>query len=332
MSTVAQKQNIKFQRTALIIGIGLMIIKFIAYFITGSNAILTDALESIINVLAGAFGLYSIILAAKPKDKDHPYGHGKIEFISASVEGSLILFAGISIVLKSLHNFFNPQEINDIQEGFYLITLAGLVNLILGIVLKKRGTKHNSTTMIASGEHLLSDAWSTLGLIIGIIFIWFTGEVWIDNLVALIFGAFIAFQGYKIVRNSVGGIMDEADFEILEKSISILNNNRSENWIDVHNLRIIKFGDIIHIDGHLTIPWYFNARQVHDELELFDKVINENIPNSVEFFIHTDPCLPSSCAICIKNDCPAREKKQEKKLEWSLNNVLSNQKHSESTE
>jgi cation diffusion facilitator family transporter len=171
------KRNIRIQTLILIAGIIILAGKFSAWIITDSNAILTDALESIINVVAGAFALYSLFLTSKPRDEDHPYGHGKIEFLSSGFEGGLILIAGLVMTAKACYNFFKPIPIDSLDYGIIIIIVTGLVNYLLGTFLQKRGKRDKSIIMIASGQHLMSDAWSTLGLIIGLTIIYFTGFV-----------------------------------------------------------------------------------------------------------------------------------------------------------
>ncbi|MBC8172887.1 MAG: cation transporter [Chitinophagales bacterium] len=321
-------QNIKLQRIVVAVAILLLLIKFTAYFITQSNAILTDALESIINVVTGAFGLYSLILAAKPKDADHPYGHGKIEFISATIEGSMILIAGIFIIGKSVYNLIYPQSIQNLPEGILLITIAGIINFFMGWMMQKQGTRTNSITLIAGGKHLQSDGWSTTGLLAGLGLLYFFNYLWIDSIVSMLFGTYILLQGFKIVRRSVAGIMDEADTELLKTIVTTLNNNRHPNWMDLHNLRIIKYGSTLHFDCHLTVPYYFSVKEGHDELEKMETTIRQYHNAYSEWFVHLDPCVPPRmCRICIKSDCNVRQADFEKKIEWDLENTLRNQKH-----
>lgn len=319
--------KIALQAFTLVVGLLLLCMKFFAFFKTNSNAILTDAIESIINIVAGGFGLYSLYLASKPHDEDHPYGHGKIEFISASIEGSLILAAGISMIIKATYNFFVPIKIGSLDIGILLIGISGAVNYIMGWMAQKSGERNSSLTLVASGEHLKSDAYSSAGLLIGLGLIVLTKIIWLDNIVAILMGVVIIYSGYKILKHSVAGIMDEADFDLLSKVIIHLNKNRRENWVDIHNFRIIKFGEKIHIDCHTTIPWYFNANEVHNELKLVEENIQETIPNNLETFIHADPCLPQSCKSCYKSDCPHRMADFLKKIDWTLENVMKNEKH-----
>lgn len=331
MSIAHQKPNhnekISLQVFTLVVGVLLLAIKFYAFFRTNSNAILTDALESIINIAAGGFGLYSLYLASKPHDIDHPYGHGKIEFISASIEGGMIFSAGCAMIIKSIYNFFHPIEIGHLSTGLVLVIISGIINYGLGVMAVKNGKKNSSLTLIASGEHLKADAYTSIGLIIGIGIILLTKLWWLDNVVAIAMGFLIIYSGISILKKSVAGIMDEADFALLDKVAIHLNEKRRDNWIDIHNLRIIKFGEKIHIDCHATVPWYFNGNEIHTELKLIEENIKDIIPNNLETFIHADPCLPKLCKSCSKFDCVHRKHPFERKIEWNLENVMKDEKH-----
>ncbi len=305
----------------------LSAVKFTAWLITGSNAIFTDALESLVNVAAGSFALYSLYLAAKPHDEDHPYGHGKIEFISATMEGSLIAAAGIAIFIKSVYSFFNPEPIERLDTGIYLTAFAGLVNLGLGYYTVKRGQKTDSATLRAGGKHLLSDFWSSVGLILGLVLLRFTGWLWIDLVTAMIFGAFILYSGIKIIRESVAGIMDEADPQLVGRLVEILNQNRRKEWIDVHNMRIIKYGSNIHIDCHVTLPYYLSVEDGHEEAEKVHKLIDSSYDSRVESFVHIDPCLPSSCKLCGIENCAKRSEPFAGRVTWNTENVMRNKRH-----
>lgn len=323
----------KYQQLAIGIGCLLLLLKFYTWWLTGSNAILSDALESIVNVLASSFALYSIVLSSRPQDENHPYGHGKIEFLSVGLEGALILIAGLATIGKAIYNLFYPQLIEAIDTGILLTVVSGAVNFMLAQLLLRKGRQLDSITMTGDGRHLMTDVYSSIGLVVGLIFIYFTGNIWIDNLIAIGFGCFIAYSGYKLIRDSISGIMDEADLKLISKVIGILNRHRRRNWMDIHNLRIIKYGHGLHIDAHATIPWYFNLKESHREIKLIAALINENIPNEVEFFIHADPCEPPrTCTICLKADCAVRRQAFQKKIEWKLDNVLPNKKHDLDTE
>ena len=320
-------QNLKLQKWVAAISLLLLIVKFFAYYITHSVAILTDALESIANVAAGLIGLYSLYVAAKPRDFDHPYGHGKAEFLSAAVEGTLIVSAGAIILYKAIKNLLYPIPIHRVDFGIWLVAATAVVNFILGYYCLLIGKKNNSLALLASGKHLLSDTWSTLGIIVGLVLLHFTGYKWIDGVVAMLFGLLIIYTGYIILRRSIAGIMDEADIKLLSHLVTLLNHNRSVNWIDLHNLRVIKYGSVLHIDCHLTVPWFLNVNEAHNEVDALSVLVRKEFGETVELFVHTDGCLPFSCKICNKENCAERKYNFEKRIDWTLENISQNKKH-----
>jgi cation diffusion facilitator family transporter len=322
-----QQQNLNVQKWIAAVSVALLVIKFIAYYLTHSVAILTDALESIVNVVAGFIGLYSLYIASIPKDINHPYGHGKAEFLSSAVEGTLISSAGAIIIYKAIQHLIYPVVLHKIDKGIILVGITAVINLAVGVIGVKSGKKNQSVALIASGRHLISDSYSTFGIIAGLLLILLTGLRWIDSAVAILFGVIIIYTGYKILRRSIAGIMDEADIELLTKMVHILNANRRENWIDLHNLRIIKYGSILHVDCHLTVPWYLNVSQAHAEIEALAALIKKEFGESLELFVHSDGCLYVQCPICIKSDCPVRHHLFQKRIEWTLENILQDKKH-----
>ncbi len=322
-----QNENLRIQRWVVLTATLLFIIKVAAYWLTQSVAILTDALESTVNVVAGFIGWYSLYVAAKPKDIDHPYGHGKAEFLSAAVEGTLIIIAGFIIIYESINNYLHPHELKQLDWGILLVAVTAAINFIVGYISIKRGRKNNSLALIASGKHLQSDTYSTMGLIAGLALIYFTHLAWLDSVVAGLFAFFIIYTGYKILRSSIAGIMDEADIELMKNMVSILNKERRENWIDLHNLRVIKYGGQLHIDCHLTVPWYLNVHEAHQEIDALSSLIRNQFGDSIELFVHSDGCLDFSCSICTKQNCDVRKKPFEKKIDWTATNILADQKH-----
>lgn len=305
----------------------LMALKFLAWRLTHSNAILTDALESIVNVAAGGFALFSVIYADRPRDENHPYGHGKIEFVSAGFEGALILLAGGLIVAKAIYGFYHPQPLERIDTGVWLTAAAGLCNLFMGLYLVRRGKLLHSVLMTADGKHLLTDTISSGGLVVGLIILHVTNIAWMDNALAIAFGAYIVFTGMALVREALGNLLDEADTERLTQLVDILNRNRRPNWIDIHNLRVLKYGTQLHVDAHLTLPWYLTLEEAHNEVSAVEQLVKSEFDRDIEFFIHADPCLPTSCPICSVHDCPKRQSPQVKQLDWTLQNTLPDKKH-----
>jgi len=280
-----------------------------------------------VNVAAGFIGLYSLFIAAKPRDINHPYGHGKAEFLSAAVEGTLILSAGAIIIYKAVQHLIFPIAITSIDQGILLVGATAVINLAVGLVGVRFGKRNRSLALIASGRHLISDSYSTFGIIVGLLLILFTKLFWIDSVVAILFGLFIIYTGYRIIRGSIAGIMDEADEELLTRMIQLLNLNRRENWVDLHNFRVIKYGSVLHVDCHLTVPWYLNVQEAHAEIEAFGALIRKEFGELLELFVHSDGCLYVQCPICIKPNCPVRHHPFEKRIEWTRENTLQDKKH-----
>ncbi|MDQ8006749.1 MAG: cation diffusion facilitator family transporter [Pedobacter sp.] len=312
---------------SLCTSIVLMLAKFVAFFITNSNAILTDAAESIVNVLASGFAFYSIYLATLPKDENHPYGHGKVEFFSAFVEGVLIGIAGVIILVKSAYSLFYGNEVADLYDGALIIGATGLVNTAVGFYLIRTGKQNKSLTLEADGKHLLTDAVSSAGLVLGIVMIQLTQIFWLDSVISILLGIYIIYNGYKLTRKSVGGLMDESNLELVKEVVEALQKNRQPSWIDVHNLRAQQYGADLHIDCHVTLPYYFDLNAVHKEISDIDKMINQEVSHSTELFIHADPCLPACCHYCKMENCPVRAEAFKGEIKWDMENVTKNQKH-----
>ena len=318
------------QRTmawVLVGGMVIMFLKFIAWYLTGSTAILTDALESCINVVAAAFALYSLKLAAKPRDKDHPYGHGKVEFFAAGFEGAMIIVAGIFISIEGTRGMIQGKEIHKIDLGLILTIIGGLANMFMGLWLIRNGKNHHSLTLTADGKHLLSDTLSSVGLAIGLILMLILPLPWLDGAVALVLAIVILVTGFRLVKDSIAGLMDEVDFGVIEEVLAALNRNRNPKWIDIHNMRIQKYGKYLHVDCHVTLPWYNSLEDTHVEVSGIEKMLNHELGDRVEIFIHSDPCLPISCSICSIHDCAERKHPFVKTIPWTIDNITSNEKH-----
>ena len=302
-------------------------LKILAWWWTRSVAVFTDALESIVNVATGLIGWYSVWLASKPSDRNHPYGHGKAEYISAAIEGTLITIAGILILYEVVRHISHPAAIQSLDKGMALLALTALINFWAGSKAVKAGRKNKSAAMEAAGRHLKTDTYSTVGVLTGLLLLRLTGWLWMDIAIAVIIAAIILYTGYKVLRRSLAGIMDEADLTVLEELIAFLNEHRRPQWIDLHNLRMIQYGSVLHLDGHLTLPWYYNVWEAHSEIEALDSLIRRKFGNTVELFVHVDGCEDFSCFICGLHTCPVRQHAREKTLEWTVENVLQNRKH-----
>ncbi len=322
-----QNSNIAFQKWIAAVGIVLFVGKIFAWKITNSDSVFSDAMESIVNIISAFLGLYSLYLAAKPRDEDHPYGHGKVEFVTSAIEGALICIAGIMIIYEGSNSLISGKVLSKLDWGIWIIAATAIANYILGYISIQKGKAENSIVLVSSGKHLQSDTITTLGVVVSLVLVYFTKIYWIDSVVALLFGIYIIVIGYKIIRRSLSGIMDEADPEMLKRLAKFLNENRKAEWIDIHNMKIQQFGSRLHIDAHLTLPWYFELRTAHNEMEEVIKLIAKNTDRKVEFNFHMDDCKPTSCAICQIKDCPVRQFEFVKKVDWNGGNISQPDKH-----
>lgn len=325
------RKNFAFQRNVAIVGIVLFIAKLVAWHLTNSDAVFSDAMESIVNIVAGFMGLYSLYLAAKPKDVEHPYGHGKVEFVTSGVEGALIIFAGIIIIVEAADSLLHGNIPKQLDWGILIIAVTAGINYLMGYISYRKGLKENSPVLQSSGKHLQSDTITTVGVVLSMILVYFTKIYWLDAAVAFIFGVYIIFIGYRIIRRALSGIMDEADLGMLAKLAKVMNDNRRPQWIDLHNTRIQQHGSGLHIDAHLTLPWYLELREAHQQMEDAVKLIAENSSRRIEFNFHMDDCKPFSCEICELWECPVRQNAFVKKIEWNSENIAQTDKHNAST-
>jgi cation diffusion facilitator family transporter len=301
-------QTIRFRAMTLALSVGglLMTVKFVAYFITDSTAILSDALESIINVVASGFALYSIYLSNQPPDTSHPYGHGKIEYFSVGFEGALIILAAVAILYKAIPAFFAERPLAQLNVGIVILFGASAVNLVLGLFLIRTGRKTRSAPLVADGKHLLTDVYTSVGVIGGLLLVRLTGWTWWDPLAACAVAINIIFTGWHLVKESFGRLMDEADPALLGRIVEILNENRRPDWIDVHQLRTRHYGDKVHVDFHLVVPRSFGLLEAHVEAERIEGMILGALREVADVIVHVDPCEDPLCKKCIQAECQDR--------------------------
>ncbi|MBV2167514.1 MAG: cation diffusion facilitator family transporter [Bdellovibrio sp.] len=284
----------------------IFVLKIGAYKLTGSTAVLSDALESIVNVIAAAVALFVIRFASQPADSEHPYGHGKAENFSSAFEGGMIFFAAIMIIGESLKALIYREPTQQLEIGLLVVGGAALLNMALGFYLKHVGTTHHSEALKASGAHVMSDVLTTAGVMVGLGLVLLTGIQWLDPVIAILVGLQLAYSGYKIVRESLGILMDEQDEEVLEDLAESLNKNRHPGIIDIHHLRTIRSGRFHHVDAHLVVPEYWDISHVHEVEHAFEDGVVRDYNFDGELAFHLDPCKKSYCSICDVENCPIR--------------------------
>ncbi len=293
---------------ALIIGVGLLFLKFYAYQKTNSQSIFSDALESIINVVAGIITLIVIVVAAKPADQDHPYGHGKVESMAASFEGGAITLAGLLIILKAVEAFYSGTILKELNLGLLITLGAGLANGIMGYFIALRGKVLHSEALRSSGTHLMTDAFTSLGVIVSLFLVKWTGLHWIDPIIAVTFGFALCLSGAKIFIRSGYVLMDGLDQETLKNIAELFEKNYRPGVIDIHYTRVIRSGNFHHIDCHMVIPEFWSIAEGHSFSEHFEARFVNNYSTQAELKIHLDPCRRVYCENCEVGDCPIRQK------------------------
>ncbi|MGD8780344.1 MAG: cation diffusion facilitator family transporter [Ignavibacteria bacterium] len=322
---MALQKNIKLKKKAayisLLVGLGMFAAKISAFLLTGSSAIFSDAAESVVHVLATGMALFSIILSSKPADKDHLYGHGNVEYFSAGIEGMLILSAAISIIYFAVKDIIGDYQPSELDTGTVIIAFAGIINIWLGWYLISTGKKTNSLTLIADGKHVLTDSFTSLGVVAGLILVLLTDIYLLDPIVAILVAVNIIFTGYKLIRQSIGGLMNETDPETLNKISQILIDNKNDKWIDIHQLRFWTSAERIFIEFHLILPFYFTIKESHDEEEHIREVIAKIFPHS-QIYIHLDYCEFDLCKMCRKSVCEFRKENLIVSNEWNSDYLI----------
>jgi cation diffusion facilitator family transporter len=305
----ADENRERLRAGQLSLGVGVAVFggKLLAYTLTGSNAIFADAMESTVNVVGAGMLVFSLILAAKPPDRDHPYGHGRIEFLSAALEGTAITIAALLILASSIRDLMAGPEIQSLDLGIALTTAFTLVNLLLGRHLIRVGKRTRSMALEADGRHILSDVWTSAGVVAGLGLVWATGWVFADPLVAIVLALNVVREGYLLLRAAVSGLMDEVDDETLEQVVALLGQVRGESLIDVHSLRSFRSGARRHVDLHVTVPRYFDVARIHAIHDTIESGLFGADPQPGGVVVHFDPCDGSLCRHCRMSDCPIRE-------------------------
>lgn len=246
------------------IGVLMLFIKWIAYAITGSVAIFSDAMESVVHQFAVAFAWWSLRVTYRPPDEDHQYGHDKITYFSAGLEGGLIIIAAGVIISSAIAKLFSTIELEDLGMGTTLTAIAGGANALLGLYLVRVGTKERSLIVEANGRHILTDAWTSVGAVVGLLIAYYTHWLIIDPLLALLFGSNIIFEGVKLVRSAVGGLMDKSNPELFTKADAALATFCHDNSLSYHRLRLRESGTMVYADFHVQFANGTSIEAAHD--------------------------------------------------------------------
>ncbi len=300
--------------SALSIAAGLFILgmKYYAFYISHSAALKSDAIESVVNVVAAVFALGAIIFAGKPADREHPYGHGKIEHFSAAFEGGMISLAAVLIGYEAVHSLVDRPPLEHLGKGMAINFAAGVLNGVLGLYLIHHGKKQRSAALVADGHHVMSDFFTTVGLGCALLLVQFTGWLWLDAIIALAVGGLLAWTGFKLVRSSSAALLDTEDPDLLDKLVAAINRIRPKDILAIHELRTMRSGRYIHVDIHMVVPEFYGIAQSHDLADAFAKAVVREAGIEGELHTHVDPCQRSLCDHCAVDPCPIRRQSQER--------------------
>ncbi len=260
-----------------------------AYFYTNSVGILSDALESLVNLVAAFLALWMIKVAERPPDEDHEFGHNKAEYFSSAVEGMLILAAAVGIVYAAINRLINPVPLESLGFGVAVSLVATAINLAVGIILIRAGKENNSIVLEADGNHLLTDVWTTVGILFALMIVWLTGWITADPIAAIIVSIGIGFTGIRLLRKSVTGLMDTTlESGELEKVEAVLEEFKESRGVDFHALRSRRSGQKNFIYFHLLVPDEWTVKKGHQLAHVIEDKILEAVPESA-VFIHLEP-------------------------------------------
>lgn len=316
--------------TSLIGGLAFMLIKFWGYTQTSSQAVFSDAMESVVNVVAACLALFVVFYAALPADEDHPYGHGKAEYFSAAFEGGLITFAGLVIMVEAISGVVQGKTLYNPQFGMLTVVGAGVGNLILGLFLLWVGKDRQSVALVASGKHLMSDFWTSVAVVVSLGLVWWTDINWFDSVIAILIGTLLAHEGFKLVRGSIGGLLDKEDLELLRELEGIFSPLATDGIIQIHHVKVIRSGSFHHIDAHLVLPEFWDIAKAHDRTDSFQEKVAFQYPYSeVEMNFHLDPCRHAYCSVCDLKNCLARVEEFKERMPVKLDHLRSKEEPKE---
>lgn len=288
---------------AIVVGASLMGVKFLAYWLTGSAAVFSDAVESVVNVLASGLAFYALMLAHEPADREHPYGHGKVEFLSAAFEGGAMCIAAVFIGVKTVDLLlFRELRVEEIGLGLALIGLTIVVNGAVGFWLIRTAARTGSLTLEADGKHLGTDAVSSGAALVALAVVKFTGWTWADPIIALLIAAAIAWIGYGLFTRALGGLMDRQDESEGRAITAILDAHlgaagREPRICSYHKVRHRHTGRYLWIDLHLRVPAGLTVRQGHDAATIIEEEIEQAL-GQANATAHIEPCSGRDCLVC----------------------------------
>ncbi len=280
----------RFLYLSILAALTTILLKFAAYFQTGSMGFFSDALESLVNLFAAIIALILLHLSEKPADEEHEFGHGKAQYFSSALEGALIFIAAFSIIYTSIPKIFNPQPLNNIGAGSLLSVAAAIVNLVVGYILLKKGKKYDSIILEADGKHLIADVLTSIGVILGVVLVKVTGFYFLDPIIAIAVALYIVYIGFKLISRSTSELMDAAIPKEEQQMVVEYLDSLTEKNIEYHSLLTRKAGYRKFITLHLLVPGDWSVQKGHDCAEAIEQNIEQMFGNAnVTVTSHIEP-------------------------------------------
>ncbi|WP_265764126.1 cation diffusion facilitator family transporter [Fodinibius salsisoli] len=276
-------------RISLLVSVVSLCLKLSGFWVTSSTTALSDAAESIIHLLAVSFVYYGLLLSTKPADEKHLYGHERVEFLSVGIEGAVIILAGLTIIYQSVDNYLFGYNLTQLMSGVYLIGGAGLINLALGSYLIKVGKREDNMIVISNGKHTLTDVWTSAGAVITLLIIRFTDFTLLDSIVAALLALYIMYEGFKLLKYSVDGLMDSRNPEVDEAIRHVLSTDLPGAMLNVHNLRHRTTGNTTWIELHAIFKKGVSLKSAHNDATLLEKKLINAVKDDVIVTIHLEP-------------------------------------------
>ncbi len=314
---------------SLLVSLIVLGLKAYAYYQTKSAGILSDALETTVNVTTALIALAVLRYALQPADREHPYGHGKMEYFSAAFEGGIVLFAGLAIIFESVKSIFIDRTITNLGSGIFYIVLAAMINGVAGWYLLKVGKQTRSETLKASGTHLMSDVKTTVGVVSGLFIYSLTQWIWVDSAIGIIAGVWLVYEAWQILKKNIGGLLDALDVDAAKELCLKMSKHLEPEIINIHNLRMIRSGNFHHVDAHVVVPEYYDIKSVHEITSRFERNVFKEYSFDGEIAFHTDPCGSNYCDICMVENCPIRVKPFVKRESLDYRNFISGPRNNE---
>jgi cation diffusion facilitator family transporter len=313
------------QKAALLsLGVGTLLLaaKFVAWLLTDSSTVLSDAMESIVNVVAAFAMFFAVRFSSQPADEDHPYGHGKIEFITSGSEGGAIAIAALLIIAESVRALVTGAKPHDIDVGVWIVGLAGAANCGLGLHLIRVGKREGSAALVGDGHHVLSDFWTSAGAVVGLLLVLATGLTWIDPVVAILVSVKLLVTGWSLLRSAARGLLDETDPEVVADLAAALEKARRPGVIEVHDLRAINVGGFRHVDLHVVVPEFWPVERAHREMDEYHVRAQSLHSRPGELQFHVDPCERAYCRGCDYAECAVRVHAFEARRAFTADSVV----------